>query len=379
MKVKLTSVGVAVCLLVLLGYGLVVLALGVLNDAEAMARTSLIPPDSQGYALLGEEGGSMNLSIQQIALGSLNWSTLPLVYGYFQTSYAAGGLFFVLFNCFAMAAAIGGSISLLTRQGYVIGGRWLPLLLPLAILICMPYTWGWVLGPNKEIIVGAAVVGIMLLLEEQRSAAATGLALLAALTKIQFLFAMALYLCTVRMRYRKAICLISLSLVLPVALRLNPNLTVENLVAAVSGADVIRTAWFFEILDKICAQPLGFVIVAPVRFVANCLGGLYPQRLLTSPDFGTTLGPATSLILGLLCMLFLILRSRTALAALSQRGSRSWHFFYCYILVSCIVPFLQPRYFWWLIPLMVTALLASPRRDLANTDISGLPAQERAG
>ena len=361
MKVSNTKIGVATAFIVLLGYGLCILTLGYLDSADAMSRTTLIPPDSLNYASIGEEGSSRDLSIAEVALGSLNWSTLPFVFGFFQTRYSAGGIFFLLLNTFATVWAISGSISLLTGRGYFIRHQWLSLLLPLVILMCMPYVWGWVLAPNKELLVGAAVIGIMQLLEKRRLVFAIALAVLAAMTKVQILYAMALYLCTVAMPYRKTLCFVGLSLVLPIALQLNPDLTTEQLVETVSDVDVVRTAWFFEALDKICAQPLGFLVVAPIRFFVNCISGLYPLRLLGSASIGAALGPATSLLLGLLCVLFLVLRSRVLLAGLSGRGSHAWHFFYCYILVSCIVPFLQPRYYWWLIPVLVTALATLPQ------------------
>lgn len=358
MKIRLTSLGIGACLAILLCYGLLMLATGILDNAEAMARTPLIPYDSAKYAAVGEAGDIELSSGLDIILGALNFSTLSIIYGFFQNQYASGALAFLLLNIALVSIGLSHCMSVLADAGCTISSRRLSLLLPTLVILCMPYVWGWVLVPNKELIVGAAVASIMHLINRKQMAFALVIAILAASVKVQFLYATLLYLFTVWLPYRKTLCLAGIGLVLPVVLMFYDGLTVAQFVENVEGVDVVRTAWFFSILDQIAAYPLGFMVVAPVRLLVNCIGGLNPLRLIDAPTLGDRLAPATSMILGILCLAFLVLRWRVALAALMRRATPAWHFFYSFLVVSCLVPYLQPRYFWWLIPMIVVALVS---------------------
>jgi hypothetical protein len=261
-----------------------------------------------------------------------------------------------------VALTIAGTISVMATSGYSPRSAPTAAFLPAIMLLCMPYVWGWILAPNKELLVGAAVVTIMHLLERKKMGWALFVALLAASIKVQFLYALLLYICTVRLPYRKTACLIGISLTLPIVLLFYKGLTAQQFLENVNGVDTVRTAWLFSALDNIAAYPLGFVIVGPIRFAANCFGGLNPARLLQSTSVGGALAPATSMVLGLLCAAFLVFKWRAMLNALMSRHTPAWHFCYSFAVVSCLVPYLQPRYFWWLIPMIVVGLILPDSR-----------------
>lgn len=338
--------GAVIVLIFVLLYGLIFYFRGDLDSAEAMERTGLIPFDSYSYAAKGEQGVELATSFLGILGGALNWGTLPLIYGWFQKAYGIGGLLFVLLNSLAFYASLKGVLILFKPKG--MEKYWLPIL----ILICSPFVWGWLLGPNKELLVGAAITAMAILAERKRYLLFICIAAVFALAKIQLLLAAVLFMVFRRIPHRELSALIFLSLLLPVVLTYYPGLDMEQFVGKVG--DEIKSAQIMTWLEKITSYPFGFIITAPIRFLLNILGGLNPDRIIEAYKIGDQILPGVnSLIFGFLFLLLFIFNRIPDAIACYRRHHDAGFLFYIFSLILLMVPFLQPRYYWWLTPYLV--------------------------
>lgn len=212
------------------------------------------------------------------------------------------------------------------------------------------------LAPNKELPTAALLVLILRQVQRGRTGRVLALSILGAFFKFQLLIAALLYALGRRLRYRRSLMLIGLALSLPFLLPLVDGLSITFFLE--NQENEINSSALVSALDKINSWPFGFVVVAPIRIAANIFAGLIPIRVFSYSQPADLLASLTSFTLGVLGLLCL-------LKALADREIRrqirsttnGGYFLFCVALAFSLVPFLQPRYYWWAIPLMISYLL----------------------
>lgn len=342
--------GAELVFVVVLVYGLIFFLRGDLDSASAMEKTGLVPFDSYNYAAAAELGVELSSSLLGILGGDLNWVTLPLLYGFFQNIHG-GGAFFVVLNSLAIYTTLKILIALFDVNGQA------RLWLPVAIICCSPYIWGWVLGPNKELLVGCGIMVMAFFAERKKYILLLFCALIFGLFKIQLILALALFFVFRRIPYKEFLSLAFLSLLMPLAMLNYPGLNMSEFVA--NSADNIKSADIMQRLEELSTLPLGMILVSPIRLVINLFAGLSIGRIIDGYTAGTPILPGVnSFIFGLL-VFFIVITNKLRHVISAYRKYRSAGFLiYSFALTLTIVPFLQPRYFWWLTPYLIFFLFA---------------------
>jgi hypothetical protein len=350
MRMATPNLGALVVTLLLVLYGLYFVAAGRLATPELMAETSLIPTDSLDYAQGAEELSATGTPPIELLTGGLNWLSIPLAFRYFQDLGGFGPMAFVLINGACLYVWLSGAAALF---GLYEPFRSLSCVLSVA---AAPFLFGWMLAPNKELPTAAALILILRQIQNDRTGRVFVLSIFTALFKYQILIAALLYVFGRRLRHRRTLTLVGVSLVLPFLLPLIDALSITNFLE--NQENQVNSGAIFAALDQINAWPFGFVLVAPLRIAANIFAGLIPLRVFAYSEAADLLASLTSFTLGSLAILCLLkaLTGRTLQRQL-RNTSNCGYFLFCVALAFSLVPFLQVRYYWWAIPLMVGYLL----------------------
>jgi hypothetical protein len=284
----------------------------------------------------------------------LNWISLPWLFSFFQDLGGLGPLAFILINSLCLYVWLSVAATLLNlREPF-------RSLAPPLSAVALPFLFGWLLAPNKELPTAAAMMLILRQAQLGHTGRVIAFSIFSALFKFQIFIAALLYLLGMKLRYRRSLALIGLSLFLPVVLPFLDWLSMANFLEAQDNQ--VNTAAFFTMLDQINSWPFGYVVVAPIRFAANLFVGLLPYRVAVysqPADLFVSLTSIPMAYLAVLCLLKAI--SEGEIQRQIRSTSRCGYFLFCTILAFSLVPFLQPRYYWWATPLLIGYLLKGHR------------------
>ncbi len=320
-----------------------------LSDVQSMSELGLISFDSLNYLRTANSVEFSGLSLKMIVFGGLNWLTLPFMAHVFG-EIGLGNFGFLILNSFAFFYMLNATFSMF--PGFKANFK-----VAMLVVISWPYLLSWSLAPNKEMLMAAFAILILKSLYFGNVRMALFFAFLGGLFKIQILAAFLMFLAVYRLRCRKTALILALCCLVPFAIHLHPGLTIHNFVE--NQVNEIRTAAFFETLDRILAFPFGYLVVAPIRLFANLLAGGYPNRIISSTEIGGALAPVTSFVLAIVSLAFFL---KTFINGDLKRyfaSQSDWSLYLlCLLSVQLMVPYLQPRYFWWGMPLMIVYLFA---------------------
>lgn len=358
-KNAIFSLNNAFVVLVLFSYGLGFYLSGALDGSDSLqALGDWMPYDSIEYVRRGEHLVLADLGLLDIAAGALNWLSLSILYRTLDDIGGWAPLGFVLINCMCVyaIAKLGLGVADANETSVPRGAGFYPILLFLA----SPFLFAWSLVPNKELLVTVGILGIMRALAARRLAVALLLTVVFGLVKVQFFFVAALFLGFRHFKRRKTVTLVCISLIYPILHGVMPGLQMAYFLD-VNGNE-IRSAEIFLEIDRLSSYPFGYIAIFFFRLVLNLLGGLNPNRLLEY-DFGLDIiAPATSFVLGLLVVacIFSAIRRRQVRQIWESDSEQSFYLF-CTLAVYLTLPFMQPRYYWWLIPILLSYLVQGSR------------------
>jgi len=368
-KIPNPNFGALVATFLLVVYGLYFVFAGKLSTPELMAETSLVPPDSLKYVGRADEVSATGLTPVELVTGAMNWLGVSLVYAYFEDLGGFGPLAFVLINGVCLYLWLSGSVALFRlREPF-------RSVAPLLSLVASPFLFGWVLAPNKELPTAALLVIIFRQAQRGHTGRILLLSIFATLFKVQVLVAALIYALGKNLRFRRSLALIGLSLVIPILMPLVGGLSIEHFLEIQENE--INSGALFTALDKINATPFGYVVVAPIRLVANVFAGLIPFRVFSYTETADLLASLTSFTLGCLGLICLVKAiTEGEIRRNMRRSSDCAYFLVCVALAFGLVPFLQVRYYWWAIPLMIAYLLRAPRSPQPRGVPTTLPAAD---
>jgi hypothetical protein len=362
LRIPAPNSGALIVTLILIVYGLCFAFSGQLDTPEKMADTGVIPPDSVYYVQRADEISIDDLASAQLIAGAMNWLSLPLAFGFFQDLGGFGPIAFLLINGICLYVWLSGATTVFRLPEPYRS------LAPMLSVVAAPFLLGWMLAPNKELPTGAMLVLILRQAQRGHTGRVLAFSIFAALFKFQILVAALIYVLGLRLRYRRSLALIGISLVLPVLLPLVDALSMNTFLDVQDNQ--INSAAFFTTLDQINSLPFGFVLVAPIRLAANIFDGLIPIRLLTYTQPFDLVATSTSFALGSLGLLCLLKATNEGeFRRQMHRTTNDKYFLFCIALAFNLVPYLQVRYYWWAIPLMICYLLSKPSAPTGHLNV----------
>lgn len=358
-KYKASSlVNVSLVLLLFL-YGLAFYLNGTLDgSANLQTFVEWIPYDSIQYVEKSEHLSFSDLSMADVATGALNWLSLSFVYKTLNDIGSLGALGFILINClcFYLMVRLGlTSASTSIRLSQANTNHY-----PILLFLCSPFLFAWILVPNKELLVTAGILGVIHAIAARRMLLLVVFTLAVGLIKVQIIFATVLYLLSRKFHLRKTMALVGISLIYPLLYNAVPGLQMSHFLDV--NPNEIRTAPIMLAIDSLSSYPFGYIAIFLVRLVLNLLGGLNAIRIIES-DFGMSgLAPLTSFILGLLVIMSLLfmIKRRDVRNILNSNSDTSYYLF-CLLVVHLVLPFMQPRYYWWTIPILLSYIMYGNR------------------
>ncbi len=333
-------------------WALAFLSSGILQDPYSLQLLNIVPEDSIGYISRGLELNKEEFNLIDIIGGALNWFSLSYIYSIFG-SYASAA--YILLN--SILVFFYFQLSLEISKNTIRGTS-----LKFCILLALssPYLLAWILVPNKEIIYSVGVLAAINFIIKKERKKIFSTAFIVGLFKIQFLLSYLMYYTFKWIRRRIFLTLIAISLIYPVAVGVLPGLSMSIFLEGQENE--INTAATFLMLESIGTTYFGFFIAGPAKLAINMLAGIDPSRALDSPTFLASVAPLTSFAMSILCIisgLFFLKRKKSFSEMKEACRSDAAFFIYCLIIINVLVPFLQPRYYWWTIPLLLTYILSA--------------------
>jgi len=221
------------------------------------------------------------------------------------------------------------------------------------ILFCLQtYLIVILVSLNKDIYSYLVVAVFLYLYVENRIKSLLLVGIFFGLLKVQFLI-IAFFLAAKMLRVRAIYLLLGVSIVLPLI-----NYIFEP---SMLNADVyfsryqyeIRTENIAKILNQITLFPFGYIISLPLRALITALSGFSPFRIVAANNLLSILYQITALMFS--C--FSILLFWKFIKYKFKECNLLTNYLFCYLLILCIVPFFQLRYFIPLLPVLMIMLL----------------------
>lgn len=315
---------------------------GDLAEVRTLAQIEWIPYDSLKYVIEAVDFREGSYTIVEIVFGSFNWQSLPLLYFLLNSTTGLAAALFPIGNLVCLYAMLAGSPSggfSLERRFLVYG----------AIIVSSPFLIGWILVPNKEVPATALIVLMLRATDLARWRTFLILAAMIAPIRIQVFFGALLFFSLVRFRWRWQICFAIIVAGAPFLANKHSGLSYLSFLE--NTTEEIRSAQLFTHLNEINSYPLGFILVGPLRLIINCFVGIYPIRVIHSVNTSELIASLTSFWLA-------VVMAVVSLKIIFNRRLRIWSedqifLIACLLLVLALIPFLQPRYYWWLIPVCI--------------------------
>lgn len=347
-------------------FGFIFYCYGFLDANNLRYFEEWIPVDSIQYVERSENLILDDLTIGEIASGALNWLSLSFIYKKLNDLNGFAALDFVFINslCFYIMVRFG-AFSGISNDQFINNYHSYTLLM----LISSPYLLPWILVPNKELIMGAGIVVAMHLIERSQKLALVILAVIFGLIKIQFFLATVLFFISRNLPWRKSTVLLIFSLLYPWIYEVVPGLHMSHFLEV--NINEIRSANIFLAIDTLSSYPLGYIPIFYARLFFNLLGGLYPARILDGGFSMGTLAPLSSFILGLLVVMSIYkMIKNQSIPSLFNSTSDKFYFIFCVLLINLTLPFMQPRYYWWMTPILLSYLLFSSNKRYLHSSPS---------
>lgn len=348
---------------IMLFYGITLYTEGLIRDSYSlMAYVDWIPFDSIQYVKNGENFSLDSQDVIALLGGSLNFLSLSYLYSFFNDLIIGGALAFLIINCFCLyliitwgapSASLGGRLQSRDFWAYAF-----------IFMAFSPFLIGWVIVPNKELLVATAMLGALRAIELDKKLQLFLLCAAAGFIKVQFVITLIIFFIGKSTKLRKFYLLLGISIFYPVLYRLFPGLQMDHFVYV--NSNEIRTANIFLGIDSWSQYPLGYMLIFPLRLLLNTFGGLFPARLIESGFSLSAIAPLTSLFLGIILLVAFgcaIIRNDWRLFLYSKSDKSL--FLFSYLAVNLSLPFLQPRYYWWLVPILLSYIMFGGRRKAA--------------
>jgi hypothetical protein len=338
---------------------------GDLNSAKSLELTGVVPYDSYYYAQIAEEGVALDLTFYSILGGALNWGLTSIIYGFFISLGPIGGAIFSLINlilaCLSVKLFIN-EFKLSNKQSIIFG---------IAFLILNPYLIGGIISPNKEVIVLFSIIALYYYINQRQYAYFILVGFISGAFKVQILIATIVFLIFKHAPRNFGIVALVYSLSAPFIYKIYPSLSIETFIA--NAPEEIRSAQIMSYIEQISNIPLGLTLAAPVRLLLNLFAGLKAGWIFGDLPIGMLLPGITSAILSILSVAVIFThRGRRNIHFLTNEESDGLFFLWCFLWTSSLIPFLQPRYYWWLIPFFIVFLIIKPGQIFKKPNITSV-------
>lgn len=311
-----------------------------------LSFTDFIPQDGVTYHVLSQRLDYVLEELDLVGLlrGILNWATIPIILYALEGFFIDGGLIFLVFNSIAVAFGLYRVRQLLGADK---PNGWMFIFIT---LLTQPYIFSYLLVPNKDLIAFYFLAEISFRLHKKDNVGAGFFASIAMLFKLQFAAAFFFYFVFKRFKGNLVLLLFVLSMVYPIYTKLGLSADLEEFFS--QAPEVVSSAQLMTVLESIAVYPLGMMIVGPIRFLLNVFAGLTFARFSVATSFIDYVSAITGITLGLVVLAYLVRFAGNHWKIYHQLGEK-YAFVICYAFAMTMVPFLQTRYYWLLIPFVV--------------------------
>lgn len=306
-----------------------------------------LPFDGLTYIELSEtiDFELVNIDALNAVKGKYNWLTLPWLYSILsETVSEYSSYFIVIINSFIIASSF-----------YIFSKGLTPLnispLYSLWIFICTQlYLFPYVLVPNKDIPLLLVVSLSVYFLGKNKALIAGLFILFGAALKFQLALAF-VFLLAQRKKWRLFLVgMFVLALIYPLLMSLGFIIGMVDFLDIASGN--VATANLMLLLEKIASYPLGFLVVSPIRIGLNIIAGLFTLPKMFSSDFISFASSLTNAFLALLSIKIIYYLIKKPSFVINHIFN-NYGFLVAYVVVLSLIPFMQTRYYWFLIPFFI--------------------------
>jgi len=305
----------------------------------------IVPFDGVRYIYLSYKVDGLFDDADFIAIttGLFNWASLPIFYWFLNNFTSSPNFYVIVFNLFMLSISLYGFLIIHS------GDRFKKIKFTILYVISQPYILSFIFVLNKEIIALAVVPYVILAATEERWRRLFGISILSGVTKIQFVLAYLLsFFIGISNKKVIAAAIFVFGLVYPLFADFGVSVDLQEFIG--NAPEEIRSAALMIQLDELTKIPFMILLVSPIRILLNILAGANPARVFFWETPLIALQSVSTLILFLAVSSLIILNSKNLMLVIKHLYSSRFLMIGCYVLVLSFIPFLQSRYYWFLIP-----------------------------